>query len=69
MRARIKAIPNVEFVCLTLDAPVPGKREYDERSKTVRSSLPVRSAVESGSNSKQNSGELLNRCLQALRPA
>lgn len=44
MRDRFK------FICLTLDAPVPGKRELDERSnfdKTV--------TVESGSNSKSDS--------------
>ena len=38
MLARINAIPNVKFVCLTLDAPVPGKREDDERSESVGSS-------------------------------
>lgn len=56
MLARINAIPNVKFLCLTLDAPVPGKREDDERSKNVGSSLPVTSAVESGSASKGTSG-------------
>ena len=43
MLARINAIPSVRFVCLTLDAPVPGKREDDERSQSVGSSLPVNS--------------------------
>lgn len=56
MLSRINAIPNVKFVCLTLDAPVPGKREDDERSKNVGSSLPVTSAVEMGSTSKETTG-------------
>ena len=54
--SRINALPNVKFVCLTLDAPVPGKREDDERSQNVGSSLPVTSAVESGSTSNKKSG-------------
>lgn len=29
--ARIAKIPQIKFICLTLDAPVPGKREHDER--------------------------------------
>ncbi|KAJ1337304.1 L-lactate dehydrogenase (cytochrome) [Microdochium nivale] len=31
--ARIRAIPQVKFIVLTLDAPFPGKREADERFK------------------------------------
>lgn len=49
MLARINAIPQIKFICLTLDAPVPGKREHDERQKNVSSNLPVRSSVQSGS--------------------
>ena len=56
MLARINAIPNVKFVCLTLDAPVPGKREDDERSKNVGSSLSIPSAIKSGSASEETSG-------------
>lgn len=52
MLARMKKLPQVKFICLTLDAPVPGKREHDEKSKNVGSNLPVRSAVQSGSASK-----------------
>lgn len=33
MLARIAKLPNFKFVVLTLDAPVPGKREDDERAK------------------------------------
>lgn len=51
MLARIKKLPQVKFICLTLDAPVPGKREHDERSKNVGSNLPVRSSVQQGSAS------------------
>ncbi|KAM0714027.1 hypothetical protein Q7P37_010991 [Cladosporium fusiforme] len=51
MLARISALPQIKFICLTLDAPVPGKREHDERQKNVGSSLPVSSGVQSGSAS------------------
>lgn len=34
--ARINRIDAIKFVCLTLDAPVPGKREEDERSKNIQ---------------------------------
>ena len=56
MLSRINAIPNIKFVCLTLDAPVPGKRKDDERFQNVGSSLPVTSAVEKGSTSKETTG-------------
>lgn len=53
MLARIKKLSDrVKFVVLTLDAPVPGKREEDERSQNVASSLPVTSALQAGSASK-----------------
>jgi L-lactate dehydrogenase (cytochrome) len=48
MLARINKLPQIKFICLTLDAPVPGKREHDERSKNVGSNLPVRAAVQEG---------------------
>ena len=51
MLARIKKLKAVKFICLTLDAPVPGKREHDERTKNVGSNLAVRSSVQSGSAS------------------
>ena len=35
MLARINKLDAVKFICLTLDAPVPGKREHDERSKNI----------------------------------
>lgn len=48
MLARInKLSEKIKFVCLTLDAPVPGKREDDERSKDVSSDLPIVSMLKS----------------------
>ncbi|KAF2688845.1 hypothetical protein K458DRAFT_331468 [Lentithecium fluviatile CBS 122367] len=44
--ARMNKLPQIKFICLTLDAPVPGKREDDERSKNIGSNLPVRAAVQ-----------------------
>ncbi|PNS20457.1 Cytochrome b2, mitochondrial [Sphaceloma murrayae] len=51
MLARIHKLPSVKFICLTLDAPVPGKREHDERTKNVGGNLPIRAAVQDGSAS------------------
>ncbi|KAK5133360.1 hypothetical protein LTR08_007794 [Meristemomyces frigidus] len=57
MLQRIHQLPQIKFICLTLDAPVPGKREHDERTSLgnpsggVAANLPVRSAVQSGSAS------------------
>ena len=49
MLARINRLPNIKFIVLTLDAPVPGKREHDEKSKNIASKLPITSAVQGGS--------------------
>lgn len=46
MLERMNKLDCIKFICLTLDAPVPGKREHDERSKNVSSNLPVRAAVQ-----------------------
>ncbi len=51
MLARIAKLPQYKFLVLTLDAPVPGKREHDERSKNVGANLPIRSSVQEGSAS------------------
>lgn len=56
MLARIAKQRSIKFVVLTLDAPVPGKREDDERSQNVASNLPVTSAVQQGSASNPNQG-------------
>ena len=49
MLDRIARLPNIRFICLTLDAPVPGKREHDERTKGDQ----VRSAVNNGTTSNE----------------
>jgi isopentenyl diphosphate isomerase/L-lactate dehydrogenase-like FMN-dependent dehydrogenase len=56
MLARINKISDkVKFVCLTLDAPVPGKREHDERNQEV--GPPVTSANMSGeANNRRKAG-------------
>ncbi|OJJ95693.1 hypothetical protein ASPACDRAFT_81785 [Aspergillus aculeatus ATCC 16872] len=45
MLARIKKLKAFKFIVLTLDAPVPGKREDDERGNAVGASAPVASAA------------------------
>lgn len=46
MLARInKMSDKYKFICLTLDAPVPGKREHDEKQQTVGASLPISSSI------------------------
>ncbi|KAI2613884.1 FMN-dependent dehydrogenase-domain-containing protein [Hypoxylon fragiforme] len=45
MLRRINALPDqFKFICLTLDAPVPGKRELDER-QSFKSAVKVASGV------------------------
>jgi isopentenyl diphosphate isomerase/L-lactate dehydrogenase-like FMN-dependent dehydrogenase len=45
---RINAMSDkFKFIALTLDAPVPGKREHDEKSQSVGADLPITSAVKS----------------------
>ncbi|KJY01271.1 mitochondrial cytochrome b2 like protein [Zymoseptoria brevis] len=58
MLARIHKLPAIKFICLTLDAPVPGKREHDERgTKSVGASLPVKSAVKAAGSLPKDSAE------------
>jgi L-lactate dehydrogenase (cytochrome) len=46
MIQRIHALPNIKFICLTLDAPVPGKREHDEReAQSIGAKLSNPSAI------------------------
>ena len=53
MLARINYLSDrIKIVVLTLDAPVPGKREEDERSQNVASSLPMTSAFQADSASR-----------------
>ncbi|THV55502.1 hypothetical protein BGAL_0007g00320 [Botrytis galanthina] len=56
MLQRINAMSDkYKFIVLTLDAPVPGKREHDERQKDVGASLPVSSGVKAKENVEDNS--------------
>jgi L-lactate dehydrogenase (cytochrome) len=57
MLARMKKLPQIKFICLTLDAPVPGKREHDERSKNIGSNLPVRAAVQEDQSVSKTSSD------------
>ena len=57
MLARVNNLPNIKFLVLTLDAPVPGKREDDERYAEIGKRLPITSAVKGGSASKPGGGE------------
>lgn len=57
MLKRLNAFPSIRFIVLTLDAPVPGKREHDERMKNVGANLPVRSAVQEDPSSSKSSPE------------
>ena len=55
MLARInKMSDKYKFICLTLDAPVPGKRELDEKSKDEPSS--VSAAVKVGDSARRPGG-------------
>lgn len=45
MLARINKLKAIKFIVLTLDAPVPGKREDDERNSVAGASAPVPSGV------------------------
>ena len=52
MLARIKRLADkIKLVCVTLDAPAPGKREHDERLHSVGAHLPVTAAVATASAS------------------
>ncbi|KAF2003113.1 L-lactate dehydrogenase [Amniculicola lignicola CBS 123094] len=62
MLARINKLPAIKYICLTLDAPVPGKRELDEKSKNVASNLPTPSSV-------QGSGSVSTTSTDAKTPA
>ncbi|KAF2640906.1 L-lactate dehydrogenase [Massarina eburnea CBS 473.64] len=55
MLERMKKLAAIKFICLTLDAPVPGKREDDERSKNIGANLPVKAAVQEDSSVSKTS--------------
>lgn len=54
MLARINKLDAIKFICLTLDAPVPGKREEDERSKHIMEDTD--SAIKDAGGSKLKGG-------------
>jgi isopentenyl diphosphate isomerase/L-lactate dehydrogenase-like FMN-dependent dehydrogenase len=57
MLARInKMSDKYKFICLTLDAPVPGKREHDEKQNIVGASLPISSAIKAAGGSPGQGG-------------
>ena len=57
MLARINSLSDkIKFVCLTLDSPVPGKREDDERSKNVSSDLSIVSMLKTSTSNKPGAG-------------
>jgi len=57
MLGRIAKLPQIKFIVLTLDAPVPGKREDDERAKNVGANLPIKSAVQDDTSSSKSRPE------------
>lgn len=57
MLSRISRLPPYKFICLTLDAPVPGKREDDERAKNIGAQLPVKSAAQMSASRPHTDGE------------
>jgi isopentenyl diphosphate isomerase/L-lactate dehydrogenase-like FMN-dependent dehydrogenase len=57
MLARInKMTDKYKFLVLTLDAPVPGKREHDEKAAQVASQLLVPSGVKVGQKAEKGGG-------------
>ncbi|PWY78441.1 mitochondrial cytochrome b2 [Aspergillus sclerotioniger CBS 115572] len=56
MLARINKLKAIKFIVLTLDAPVPGKREDDERGNSVGASASVPSAAKAADKANINNG-------------
>ncbi|MCJ1457429.1 hypothetical protein MMC28_007797 [Mycoblastus sanguinarius] len=69
MLVRLDSLSNIKIICLPLDAPVPGKREDDERSKSVGSSLPVTSAVYLGSADNSDQGGIAKSLFAGTSPS
>ena len=70
MLARINKLSNqIKVVVLTLDAPVPGKREEDERSQNIASSLHVTSALQRGYASKPTHGGIGKQLFVGTSPS
>lgn len=69
MLARInKLSEKIKFVCLTLDAPAPGKREDDERSKNVSSDLPIVSMLKTSTSNKPGPGGIGSQLFMGTAP-
>ena len=45
MLAKVAKIPDIKFICLTLDVPAHGKREHDERIRSGMNTLQVTSVL------------------------
>lgn len=56
MLARVRKLKNIKFVCLTLDAPVPGKREHDERTKYIVQTKGVTDTLKAAGGSVLDGG-------------
>jgi len=66
MLRRIEALrPKIRFLVLTLDAPVPGKREHDERESAVGAGLPVSSGVHVQGKKEEGGGGGVGKALFA----
>jgi L-lactate dehydrogenase (cytochrome) len=57
--ARLRKLEQVKFICLTLDAPVPGKREHDER-RNFDAPSPSVSDLDAGKQSDEPEARALN---------
>ncbi|KAF5863149.1 hypothetical protein ETB97_010608 [Aspergillus alliaceus] len=58
MLARINELKQIKFIVLTLDAPVPGKREDDERGNAVGASAPVPSAAKTAGSAEDETSRI-----------
>ncbi|SPN96770.1 related to L-lactate dehydrogenase [Cephalotrichum gorgonifer] len=56
MLERIHKLPNYKFICLTLDAPFPGKRELDEKMQWEGSGAFTVTAEGKGANERRPGG-------------
>lgn len=69
MLTRINKLSDkIKFVCLTLDAPVPGKKEHDERSSNIALKLPVISAVQAGAATRPGGGGIGQQLFFGMSP-
>jgi isopentenyl diphosphate isomerase/L-lactate dehydrogenase-like FMN-dependent dehydrogenase len=58
MLARINKLKAIKFIVLTLDAPVPGKREDDERNSLVGAAAPVSSGVKAAERTSDDTPDV-----------